>query len=148
MLALPLIIIAGYWASSIAQKRTRALNYVIWCVERRLATAQAVEHEYDQRMAQDLDPDNPQNPENIWCNGIPIPWGTEHGQALWEETVRRAIHKGLYNSKNLEEGGWIDMQVDYYRVQGYSRQRAEDLVNEQLALGNIAPLSALPPPRA
>lgn len=128
------------------QRLNAAWRYTLWQLEVAVQDTTMRAREYDKRMEQDMDPDNPENPECIWCDGVPIPWGTEYGRTLLEEVQTRAINEGMYNSKNLEDGGWWDMHVDYYRVQGYSTNRAEELVWEAIELGHIPSLFYCPQP--
>ena len=134
-----------YWAGDYYRQRAAAYNYLSWKLVQAHNTVQDLTA--DVELLTDDGWAEPQHPTAVWCNGVPIPWGTEEGAALWEEVVSRALRTGLYNSKNLEDGGWLDMHRDQYRVQGFSAKRAEELVEEQLALGNIPALFYAPQPR-
>lgn len=77
----------------------------------------------------------------IHCNGYEVECFTEHGRTLLAQIHRKAIESGVYNEKNLEEGGWLDIQVDILRQRGHSRTRAEDLVYKSWQEGRGTPLS-------
>lgn len=64
-------------------------------------------------------------PEFIWCDGYQIPVGTALGEREFTRVWSHAVAKGLYNEKNLDEGGYEDLRRDWWRVQGYGPQAAE-----------------------
>lgn len=146
----PVLILLGYWAARYwllnqlrreqeLDDRTKILRHNIRAVRDRLQA-------WEDWAAQDP-PELQADPTPIiWCDGHPVEVGTEAGQILWENIKARSIAQGLYNSKNLEEGGWYELHLDHYRQQGHSTSRAEELLNEALELGHIPSLYCAPIP--
>lgn len=105
---------------------------------------------YDDRLIQDsfelwmelerkknLDPDveellwregliNPE--ETIWCDGSPLQAGYEEDLIAFGKIKEKALLEGMYNSKNLKEGGLFELRRDELRMKGASFDGAQALL--------------------
>lgn len=97
----------------------------------------------DEVERQEVEEPEPQLPEVIYCNGVPIDWNSETGEEVFDKVMARAISQGIYNDINLDEGGYYLLWRDYFRVRGHSLKRSEELFLEALDLGTIPPVQAL-----
>lgn len=79
-------------------------------------------------------------PPTLWCDGYELTVD-EAGRAAYAWVYRRAVERGQYNSLNLDDGGWETLLADWYRLQGHTRQRAEEMVLEDWQAGRGIPLS-------
>jgi len=73
------------------------------------------------RIYAEVDDPDIDDPKIVWCDGYPVRIG-DH--TAFEGVRSKALLKGMYNSKNLDEGGRFDLKVAELRVQGYPAEEA------------------------
>jgi hypothetical protein len=57
----------------------------------------------------------------IWADGTPLEVGNEDDLLHFLRVIRpKALAERIYNSKELYDGGWEDLDVTHLRLKGYS----------------------------
>lgn len=69
------------------------------------------------------------NPEEaIWCEGVPLEAGNKQDYNTFLKIKDKALLEGMYNSKNLEDGGLEDLYISWFMLKGCGDYGAKKLI--------------------